>query len=212
MFKFKRFGINRPDKLAIGLVVGGVFPLSIGMVAMVLWFYVSRDERIAPYCLATGFLCGFLTDLVFLKRWMSRCYELPFAFVSGVFIFYNIMIYGFFMGFPVFNLISGPILGWYFGRRMVEVKIPVRELSRMIRKISGFAAIVMIFICGASASIALSDPWMGKSLQMLFRLELEVTKPAIAAISLIGGLFLVVAQYFLTSLVLNWTCLAKRES
>ncbi|MGD0342802.1 MAG: hypothetical protein ABSA76_13950 [Bacteroidales bacterium] len=99
--------MKRFDKILFGLVIGFIFPIMIGLLSVLIWFYNDGQETHAPFYALIGLSSGLLIDLIFLKRLINKLYVLPIWFVAGIYIFYNICVYGFFMGFPVFQCIIG---------------------------------------------------------------------------------------------------------
>jgi hypothetical protein len=107
-----------------------------------------------------------------------------------------------FMGFPVFNLIWGAVAGYYFGKKIIYNRVPLSEQAPISNRVALFTGIIMLLICISSGTIAMIDKYTGKSLQGMFRLQYEVSRTEIMGIILIGGLALIIAQYYLTKTVL----------
>jgi len=59
--------------------------------------------------------------------------DLPVWILTGFYIFYNVLIYGFFMGFPVSNLAMGVVAGYYFGIKIKSKNISQTQ-SEIIKK------------------------------------------------------------------------------
>lgn len=197
--------MKKLDKLLIGLIIGCSSPLFFGSSALIFWFFLDRNENNAPVYLGIGLFIGILINIRFLKRWIRSRYELPIWFITGIYTFYNILVYGFFMGFPVFNVFLGLIAGYYFGKRIQFRKIPPEEQPRIVNKVSLFTAILMTLICISSGFIALAGNGVGKDLQMMARLNFQPTKGMILAVALVGGTVLIASEYYLTKIVLNKT-------
>jgi hypothetical protein len=53
------------------------------------------------------------------KRIASKFYNLHTTLLMGLFLFYEIGIFGFFMGVPIFNILPGIMAGVYTGRKSV---------------------------------------------------------------------------------------------
>jgi len=186
------------EQLIIGLVFGFAFPLLISLLAMLIWFYFSGNESYAPYTLIAGFSLGIIIDLFFLKRWIIRRYDLSLAFIIGLYLLYNIGIYGMFMGFPVINLLMGFVAGYYFGKRVKSKNITIEKQPGIIKRVSQFTALVMTLICVSSAFLALREKSIGITLQSMLGLNFEVTKVMIIGIILIGGISLITLEYIIT--------------
>lgn len=198
----------RFDKILFGVLLGCAFPVFFGLIAVTAWFYLDKNENYAPAYLAVGLMTGFIIDAIFLKGWINHRYELPIWLIIGMYLLYNIGMYGMFMGFPVFNLFWGLVAGYYFGRRIHYLKIPWTEHPGIINWVSIFSTFIMTLICISSGWIAMAGDGVGKDLQGMFGLHFEVTKPMVLAVVLIGGIFLIVSQYFLTKMTLKETVIA----
>ena len=191
------------DKIVIDLLLGAAFPVFCFLAAGTIWFYIDRNESVVLYYVVTGLIVGLLIDLRFLKGWIIRRFELPIWFMVGLYLFYNIGMYGMFMGFPVFNLFWGVIAGYYFGLRINRLNLSQTQRRIITNRVAIFTAFVMTMICISSACIALAGNGVGQDLQMMFRLNFEVTKQMIIAISLIGGILLISLQYFITKIMMQ---------
>lgn len=174
----------------------------IGLLSVIIWFYTDKQETHALIYALTGLLCGLLIDLMFLKRWINKRYVLPIWFVIGIYILYNIGLFGFFMGFPVFNVLLGLLAGYYFGNRICSNKIQQDKHSKLINQVSLFTGLIMIFICISSGFIALVGSGVGYDIQGMLGLGFEVTKPMIWSITLIGGFVLILLQILLTRITM----------
>jgi hypothetical protein len=189
----------------LGFIFGGTFPLLFCLFSITIWFYFDRNEHRIPVYLVTALFSGLIIDLKFLKGWIDKRYELPVWFIMGIYVFYNICIYGFFMGFPVFNLFLGVIAGYYYGKRIFYKKIPLEKQSGLINKISLFTGTIMMLVCISSGYIALAGNGAGSDLQGMFGLDFEITKTMIWGIVLIGGILLILLEFILTKITLTKT-------
>lgn len=178
------------------IIFGSVFPLLIALTAVVIWYYFDRSEnRAGPYLdLVGGILVGLLIDLRYLKRWVTSRYNLSMTFVGFVFIVYNVMVYGFFMGFPVFNVFLSIIAGWYIGNRLSANSTNLQDQKRIINRATLFVGVVMIMICSLSAYLALREESIGQQIRGMLGLHFDVTRPMVIGIIVAGGLALITAQ------------------
>jgi hypothetical protein len=197
--------MKRFDKILFGFVIGFIFPIMIGLLSVLIWFYADRQEIHAPIYALIGLSSGLLIDLVFLKRWINKRYMLPIWFAAGIYIFYNICVYGFFMGFPVFNVLLGLLAGYYFGNRICSNRIQPEMRSKLINQVSLFTGLIMTLICVSSGVIGLTDKTVGENIRGMLGLDFEITKTMILAIIFIGGFGLIVSQYFVTKLTMRKT-------
>jgi hypothetical protein len=193
------------DQIFFGLILAGSFPLLLMMISMTAWFYLDRNEAHAPYCLVAGLVIGLLTDLIYFKGWLKNRYELPIGFVILIYLLYNTLVYGFFMGFPAFHPLAGLVAGYYFGLRVVHQSIPTSQYTGIIWRVSLFAGLVMTVICIPSAIIGLIADGIGKNIEGMLHLGFEVTSPMLWVITLVGGAFLVAATFLLTRMAMKQT-------
>jgi hypothetical protein len=96
----------------------------------------------------------------------------------------------------------GVIAGLYFGKKIIYNEIPLIERPPIIKRVAAITGIIMFVICLASGLIAFIDQYTGKDFQGMLGLQFEVSKTMIIAIILIGGTTLIIAQYFLTKIVM----------
>jgi hypothetical protein len=195
--------MKRFEKTITGFIIGGAFPLLLGMLSLVIWFFLDKNESKAPIFLVSGLLLGFLIDIGFLKKWIDRRYELPVWFITGIYLFYNICIYGMFMGFPVFNVLLGILAGYYYGNRIYYNNTPDNNQHKLIQQVSLFTGLVMIVICIASGFIALKGIGVGMEVQKMLGLGFEVTKPMLLGMAVIGGILLVWLQVMVTRITIK---------
>jgi hypothetical protein len=195
--------MKRFEKMFAGFIIGATFPLLLGMLSGVIWFCFDKDESRAFVYLLSGFLLGLIIDIVFLKKWIDKRYELPVWFIMGIYLFYNVCIYGLFMGFPVFNVLLGIIAGYYYGFRMYYLNIPVKKQHTLIQQVSLFTGLVMTLICIGSGFIALTSKDAGSEVRHMMGLGFEITRSMLWGIILIGGTFLVWLKVKLTRITMK---------
>ena len=193
------------DQIFFGLLIAGFSPLLLMMLTMTSWYYLDRNEAHAPYYLALGLVLGLVVDLKYFRRWLQNRYELPVGFVLLIYLLYNILVYGFFMGFPAFHPLAGLVAGYYYGLRIVHQNIPAIQYPGMIRRVSFFTGLVMTAICIPSGLIGLVADGIDKNIQGMLNLGFEVTRPMLWAITLVGGVFLILFTVFLTRIAMMQT-------
>lgn len=110
--------MKRFEKIFSGLIIGSTFPLLFGLLSVTAWFYFDKSENRPLIYLTIGLLIGSIIDLKYLKGWIKDRFDLPLWFIAGIYLTYNIFVYGFFMGFPVFNVFLGLFAGYYYGKRI----------------------------------------------------------------------------------------------
>ena len=190
------------DKIFFGFLIGFAFPFLLCLSCMFIWFFFDKSESKVFIYLGTGFLLGLLIDLKFLKSWINKRYELTIWFIIFIYLIYNVGVYGFFMGFPVFNALLGLAAGYYFGKRVCFRNIKSEMHPKIINQVSLFTGLIMTLICISSGFIALLDNYTGSTIQGMLGLDFEVTKSMVLGIILIGGVTLIFAQIILTRIAM----------
>jgi hypothetical protein len=189
------------DKLLFGLIFGASFPLFFFLIALTL-YYFFQDFSVY-YFVIPGLIAGILTDILFLKRLVRNTLDLPTRVILGFYLFYNICIYGMFMGFPVINLVMGIIAGYYYGIRINQKNYPADQVENIKKRVPLFTGSIMVVICISSAIIALTEKTIGMELQGMLGLKFEVTMNMVIALILIGGVTLIITEYYLTKIAMT---------
>jgi hypothetical protein len=190
------------DKILFGLLIGAAFPLLFLLIAMIWWFQLDQSEATLPFYLISGMVLGLLADGLFLKDWIRRLYRLPSWFLMALYIVYNIMVFGFFMGFPVFNAFLGMLAGYYAGKRLCHQDSTEKMRIKSLFQVPLFTGLIMALICIPSAYFGLVGEGAGGEIQGMLGLNFTVTKLMIWGIVLIGGVSLIVLDFFLTRYML----------
>lgn len=196
--------MRRFDKFLLGLLLGSAGPLFLIMLCFTIWYFFFQNWNVFIFIL-TGFTAGLFFDLLVLNKTMSKILELPVWILIGLYLFYNIGLYGMFMGFPVFNLSMGIVAGYYYGLKIKHLDIPSDQSKQLTEKVSLFTTAVMLLICISTAVIALREKTIGLEVQGMLNLGFEVTKSMIILIILLGGLTLISLQYLVTKQMIRIT-------
>ena len=189
------------DKLLFGLLFGFSFPVLFFLIALTLWFCFFQNYNVLHFVI-TGLIIGILSDILFLRKLVSITFELPVWVLIVLYLFYNICIYGIFMGFPVFNLGMGIVAGYYYGIKINFKSFSLTQIEFLKKRVPMFSSLIMFLICLSTGLIALHEKTMGEELQGMFKLEFQVTEGMIISIIVTGGLVLIVSQYYLTRIIL----------
>ncbi len=194
--------MNKSDKLIFGLFASVVFLVLFSLIAGTIGFYTYKDDKIMPYFVGAGFLTGILVDILFLRKLINKLFDLPVWLLAGLYILGNVFIYGMFMGFPLINLLMGIVAGYYYGRKIYVKNIASPQRETMIRNVSLFTALIMVFISISSAFLGLREKTIGEELQGMFRLGFVPQRGMIITGIIVGGAVLIAAQYYITRLTL----------
>jgi hypothetical protein len=185
-----------------GLIIGSIFPVSLGLLLVTIWFLFDRSESRPLFYLAFGLLIGILIDLRFLKGWINRRFNLPILIIASIYLVYNVFVYGFFMGLPVFNTFLGLLAGYYFGNRICFNKVESEKHPKLINQVSMFAGLIMTCVCILSGFLAIYDNGAAGMIQNVLGLSYPVTRTMLWAIVLIGGIILIIANILLTRIAM----------
>jgi hypothetical protein len=194
--------MNKSDKLIFGLFVSVVFLVLFSLIAGTIGFYTHKDNKIMPYFVGAGFLTGVVADILFLRKLINLLFDLPVWLLAGLYILGNVFIYGMFMGFPLFNLLMGIVAGYYYGRMISVRNIVSPQRENLIRNVSLFTTLIMVFICISTAFLGLREKTIGEELQGMFRLGFVPQRGMIITGIIVGGAVLIAAQYYITRLTL----------
>ena len=194
--------MEKADKWIFGIVFGAVIPV---FTFLLFWWssmlFIENEKDVMIIALG-GLLFGLLIDFM-IKRFQGINYfKISLKVLTGVYIFYSVCLFGFFMGVPVFHPILGIIAGYYWGRRLIFKQANRETYPREIKKVSLFTSIVIGFICILSATIALIDSYTAGNLEGMLNLSFEITPAMLLGLIIIGGLFLIGLQYWLTKMAI----------
>jgi hypothetical protein len=188
--------MRKIEILVIGLIYGAI-PVIAGFLA---GWWVSIPfvpESRVFICALAGIAAGILIDAIFLKKWIRRAYSASPAIWVGIYLFYSVGILGFFMGVPLFNVALAVPAGIFIGGRLAHKNVPFPEMKKAARRATAATSFILALVCGASATLALIDPYTAGDLQGMLALSFSVTTPMILGIILIGGSLLVSLHWWL---------------
>lgn len=180
--------------IPIAVIFGSVFPLTSALFAIIFWFYVDKSENHVIMYLISGLLIGLIIDGRYLRRWIRQKYALPLKFVGLVFFLYNVLVYGFFMGFPVFNVFLSTFLGWYIGNRIFYTRQYSSNQHRLTNQAVWLSVLTLLSLCVVSGYLALMGNSVAGEVRSMLGLGFEVTRPMLIGLIVIGGLMLLALQ------------------
>lgn len=194
--------MNRFDRFISIIVLGLLAPV---ILTLLFWWgslpFAMGDDQLIMRLAFSGLIGGIILDFTLLRRFIGKLYELPLAALVMVGIFYSVMIYGFFMGFPVFNAIVG-ILGVYIvTKRGILGKLSVDEILKNSRFIIRLSTVLLLFLCVCTAVLALGETTICAEVKGMLNLPFDVTMKMIWTLILFGGGCLLLFQYCFSKLV-----------
>jgi len=190
------------------LIFNVLFALVIPVICLIIFWWVSFlfTHNTKPIIIAamSGLCLGIIIDLLLRYLYKPDVYKIPVYLTILVYLFYNTWAFSSFMGVPVFNLVPGVFAGFYRARRMIYEQ-RTQDCKSEIQRVSIFTALITGIVCLFSATIALISKSTPDDLEGMLRLPFDLTMPMLIGIIVIGGLFLILAQYFLTRIVMQQT-------
>jgi hypothetical protein len=193
--------INKLEKIIFTLLLGSIAPISFCLAG---WWgaYLLAPENQIPILMLSGLGVGIVIDILFLGKWVNAAYQIHPILLIAIYLFYSVGIFGFFMGVPVFNIVMGPIAGFYIGRRLKQEKANPKETNRMIHQTGLFASFVLAVACTASFILAASEITLAGNINGMLRdmlgLNIPLDNQTILMFSAFAGIMIVAAEYVLT--------------
>ena len=189
--------MQKIEKVIIGIIIGAVPVFACFLAGWWISIPLVSESRIFQYAL-TGLLLGTLIDVIFLRNWVRHAYTMKLWVWMGIYGFYSIGMFGFFMGFPVFHVILALPAGVFIGRWLTHRSADPTRMQKAAQQTAVFTTSVLGLVCIASASIALLDPSLAFDLQGMLGLPFPATSVMILGIILSGGTLLLAIGWWLT--------------
>lgn len=191
------------EKILFGSMIAVAPPAILVVLSVTFWYIFSGHEAQAPYFALSALVIGLIIDIVYFKTWFDKRFQLPLIVPMMLFVFFNLMLFAMFMGFPVFNLIMAPIMGYYVGLRNRDQDLDQREQDHLLTIIPFASAFAMLTLCTVSIFLVLSETNIGLEVQGMFNMKQELSYSIVIAISILGSFALIFSQFFLTRLTLR---------
>jgi len=186
------------------IVLGSIAPIALMLLGWWGTLWLLGDTPWIPWMAGTGFLAGLTLDATILRSRLGSLYTIPWLALVCVAVFYSVLIYGFFMAFPVPNLIVGILGGFVVGRRHGGDRIRTLSAERDARIAAVVSAGILFVLCCVTAWLALTEPTITSQVQHMLGLPFEPTIGLLRVVTLIGGLGLVAVEYFATLASADW--------
>jgi len=188
----------------LAFVLGAIPPIT-GLLAGWWGSLPWNSETWIFRCALAGLAAGLLVDAVFVKKLVQRRYALPWIVWLGIFVFYSVGMFGFFMGVPVFNVALALPAGLVVGGKLAASNCDPDRGRRIIRRACAITTAVLAVICAASATIALLSPSTASDLEGMLNLGFRVTTVHLIVLIMVGGGVLLALQWALTAFVARRT-------
>ena len=195
--------LNKVEKLFLIGIIGSILPILLFLVGWWTSLCFVEDRIVFLFGLL-GLGVGFVIDIIIFKQ-IARAYMWNQALLAGIYLFYSVCVFGFFMGVPVFNLAIGALAGVFMGRRFYHLGIPREKLPKATANFGLFTARVMALFSFASAYLAVRDnEHTAHNLQGMFKLPFLPTDQMIMVLIVVGGTGLVLTQYWVSNRLAYW--------
>ncbi len=155
-------------------LVSEVAALGIGVIGLIIGLWLN-SELVVPY----------------------QFYKIKKRYLAIIYLFFSMAFMGFFMGIPVFNILLGVLAGNYLSIRIISNYKEEREINRNMKQGSVFTSVTLLLITGIAALLAISD--LDNSILVAQQvLHFPVDKTLFYLLITLGGLLIVLFQYYLT--------------
>jgi hypothetical protein len=188
------------DRIVSWVVLAPIAPIALLLVGWWGSLPALHDSPAVGLIAISGLVIGLALDATVLRRRMETLVAMGDRALLLVALFYSIGMYGFFMGFPVFNVAIAAVGGYVVARRAAVMGWPRQRALRDGRRVAIAMTWVLGLLCASTAWLALNEATMGSQLTGMFRLPFLVTRPMIYAIIVVGGVGLLAFQYAVTVL------------
>jgi hypothetical protein len=164
-----------------------ILPIPPIFLALAFWWTSISflPEEYIKYCIIAGLLIGMLIDIFLYKQYLRN--KLTSYVLILAYIFYMICTFGFFMGVPAFNILICVPFSLYIYQFHKEY----------IGRFSVISTVFMLLICITSAVLALMSSSTINDLEGMLNLKGMLNYTILYVIIGVGGLGLIIANFFL---------------
>ena len=191
----------RLEILFLFVLIGTVLPILLFLAGWWGAYFFAPEKYIVLYMLS-GLILGLLLDIFFLKKWVKSAYQIRLLILVLIYLFYSVGIFGFLMGFPLFNLFMGPLAGFYSGRRLLHAGLNIQQAKKIFALVNLFTAFVLAMACLAALILAASETTLAGNINGMFagmfNLHTNFSNQSIIGFSIFAGIVLVVMEYLAT--------------
>jgi len=184
------------EVLILGIFFG-FLPVLFCVAAAGFTNVVFLEEKGIGYWALGGLCVGLIIDVMFVKSWVKRAYQMNSKILAGIYIFYAVVAIGMFMGIPIFHFVMCVTAGIYIARKMHFAEAEEQARKQAFKRMARFCAGVMVLICCLITLWAIAGQMIGYRVEMPL-VSFTLTVPIFFAVVLTGGAVLVLAQYWLT--------------
>lgn len=202
--------MSKIEALMLGIFFG-FLPLVVCLVGTVLFTSIVFGKEVLEAWVLWFLLPGVAIDVVFLKKWVRNAYQMNSKILAWIYIFYSMIAVAMGMGVPIFNFVLCIAAGVYIARKMHFAGTDEQSRRGAFKRMAGFCAGVMVFICCLITLLAIAGKMIGYEFETPWGC-ITFTLPIFFAIVLSGGTVLVLAQYWLTTVAARVTFRLSRPA
>jgi hypothetical protein len=191
----------RFERLIFKVLFGMVIPVFCFLFFWWTTLLFTRNEKTIAIVSLSGLCLGLIIDFLIYYFFKPDIFKLSKPILIIIYLFYNAWLFGFFMGVPVFHLAFGIIAGFYWMKRLIYQN-EIKDYKREIYRTSLFTSIVIGVVCLSSAVIALISKSTPADLKGMLHLPFEISQTILLCIIIVGGLILIIGQYYLTKVTM----------
>jgi hypothetical protein len=180
----------------LGMFFGAGPPVFCFLTTLVIASIFFGTKIIGPWTL-WSLVPAVIVDIVFLKKWVRRAYQINNKALAIVYLFYSVVALGMGMGVPILNFVLGIIAGIYAAKKMHFIEADKQSRNHQFKKMSVFTAAVMALMCCLITLWAIAGQMIGYRFETPV-LSFTFTVPIFWMVVVAGGAFLVLLQYGLT--------------
>jgi hypothetical protein len=184
------------ESIILGIFFGLGPPVFCLLATLVIVAIVFGTKTLGPWLLLS-LAPGIIIDIVFLKKWVRKAYQINTKALTAIYLFYSVVALGMGMGVPIFNFALGIIAGVYAARRAHFAGSNEETHKQYFKKTAVFCAAVMVLMCCLITLWAIAGQMIGYRFETLI-MSFTFTVPVFFALALTGGAILVLLQYWLT--------------
>jgi hypothetical protein len=192
------------DRLLFGFIVKLAMPILCFLAAWWTTLIFTDNSTTIVAAALSGFAVGLLIDVLIKQIRKADIYRLSMPTLMLIYLFYTCCMFGFFMGVPIFHPALGVIAGYYWIQRLLDAG-ETGSYRAEIKKVSTFTSVVIAAVGLSSAIFALMSKSTPTDLKYMFHLPFDITPVMLYAIIVVGGIMLVLTQYWLTKATMIWT-------
>jgi hypothetical protein len=202
--KKPKLTIIKLENIFLALVFGGIAPIFCFLSGWWGAYFFAPESHIPIFMLA-GLGLGIIIDLLFLGKWIKLAYRIHPLILIAIYLFYSVGIFGFFMGVPVFNMVMGPLAGFYLSRRLGQEKVNPEKIEGIIHWTGLFASFILAVACLAALVLAASESTLAANINSMLHdmigLKTTFANQSLLILTALAGVGIVVSEYYLTQAV-----------